>query len=81
MPDESSTPTSAQKTAATLLRHKEERRAESLRQIQAQTEDGTLVISHMTVAQHETASEVARQTRAGNQARGKRYRAPDKRDA
>ena len=67
---------SAHKAAATVRRNKEERRAESLRQIRAQTADGTLVVRQMTVAQHEAASEAARRTLAENEARRKRYRAP-----
>jgi hypothetical protein len=46
----------AQKAAATVLRHKDERRAERLREIRAQIADGTLVIRQMTDAEHETAS-------------------------
>jgi hypothetical protein len=63
-----------QKAAATRRRHVEERRAESLSQIQAQIADGTLVIRHMTVAQHKAASEVVRQTLARKEARGVRPR-------
>jgi hypothetical protein len=37
-------PTAAQKSAATVMRHKEERRAESLNEIRQQTADGTLFI-------------------------------------
>ncbi len=71
---------SGQKAAATARRHKEERRAESLHQIKVQTADGTLVVSQMTAAQHEAASETARETFARNQARGKRYKSPSTRD-
>jgi hypothetical protein len=70
-------PTAAQKSAATVMRHKEERRAESLDDIRRQTADGTLVIRQMTAEQHDAASEVARQTRTRNDSRVKRYRAPD----
>jgi hypothetical protein len=71
---------SGQKAAATARRHKEERRAESLHQIKLQTADGTLVVSQMTTAQHEAASETARETFERNQARGKRYKSPSTRD-
>jgi hypothetical protein len=71
---------SGQKAAATARRHKEERRAESLHQIKVQTADGTLVVSQMTTAQHEAASETARETFARNQARGKRYKSPSTRE-
>jgi hypothetical protein len=57
------------KGVATVRRRKEERRAERVRDIRAQTADGTLVVRHMTDAQHEVASEDARQTFARNQAR------------
>jgi hypothetical protein len=58
-------PTSpAQRGMATLRRHKDERRAESLRQISAQIADGTLVVRHMTEQQQKAASQLARQTRA-----------------
>jgi hypothetical protein len=70
-------PTAAQKSAATVARHKDERRAESLQRISEQTADGSLVIRHMTTEQHDAASEVARQTRTRNDARVRRYRAPD----
>jgi hypothetical protein len=69
-------PTSAQKSAATLRRHKQQRRAESLDDIRRQTADGTLVIRQMTAEQHDAASEDARQTRTRNDSRTKRYRAP-----
>jgi hypothetical protein len=55
---------SRQKAAATVQRHKKERRAESLRQIQAQTADGSLVVTHMTEAQRE-------ESRAARQAPGR----------
>jgi hypothetical protein len=71
---------SGQKAAATARRHKEERRAESLHQIKVQTADGTLVVSQMTTAQHEAASETARETFERNQARGRRYKSPSTRD-
>jgi hypothetical protein len=67
----------AQKTAATVLRHKEERRAESLRQIQTQTDEGTLVIRHMSDDERAAASQAARQTRSRNEARTRRYKSPD----
>jgi hypothetical protein len=67
----------ARKTAATVLRHKQERRAESLREIQTQTDEGTLVIRHMSDEEQAEASEAARQTRARNEARTRRYRSPD----
>ena len=67
----------ARKTAATVLRHKQERRAESLREIQAQTDEGTLVIRQMSDEEQAEASEAARQTRTRNEARTRRYRSPD----
>jgi hypothetical protein len=67
-------PTTAQKTAATVRRRKEERREESLRQIRAQTADGTLVIRQMTVEQQDAASALAGRTRERNDARTRRYR-------
>jgi hypothetical protein len=70
-------PTAAQKSAATVMRHKEERRAESLDDIRRQTANGTLVIRQMTTEQHDAASETARQTRTRNDSRVKRYRAAD----
>ena len=69
--------TAAEKSAATVARHKDERRAESLQRISEQTADGSLIIRHMTTEQHDAASEVARQTRTRNDARVRRYRAPD----
>jgi hypothetical protein len=87
MPTKSSTPaetpssvldappvTTAQKTAATVLRRKEERRAESLRQIRAQTADGTLVIRQMTDEQRAAAAQLAGQTRQRNDGRARNYR-------
>ena len=71
--------TTASKTAATVLRHKQERRAESLRQIRAQTDEGTLVIRHMSDAEQAVASQAARTTRARNEARTRRYQSPDDR--
>jgi hypothetical protein len=69
----------AKKTAATVLRHKEERRAESLAHIQTQTDDGSLVIRHMSEEEQAAASQAARSTRTRNEARTKRYRSPDDR--
>lgn len=71
--------TTAKKTAATVLRHKEERRAESLRHIQTQTDDGSLVIRHMSDEEQAAASQAARTTRTRNEARTRRYRSPDDR--
>jgi hypothetical protein len=62
MPSESSNPTlralpadtlsrAAAKGAATLRRHRQERRADSLAQIRSQIADGTLVVRQMTVAE------------------------------
>jgi hypothetical protein len=69
----------AKKTAATVLRHKEERRAESLAHIRSQTDEGTLVIRHMSDDEQAAASQVARTTRTRNEARTRRYRSPDDR--
>jgi hypothetical protein len=66
----------AKKTAATVLRHKEERRAESLAHIRTQTDDGSLVIRHMSEDEQAAASQAARTTRARNEARTRRYRSP-----
>lgn len=49
----------SQKGAATVRRHKQEQRAESLDQIRAQIADGTLVVRQMTVEQHKSASQAA----------------------
>jgi hypothetical protein len=67
----------ANKTAATVLRHKEERRAESLEHIRTQTDDGSLVIRHMSEEEQAVASQAARTTRTRNEARTRRYRSPD----
>jgi hypothetical protein len=67
----------AQKTAATVLRHKQERRAESLAHIRSQTDEGTLVIRHMSDEEQAAASQAARTTRTRNEARTRRYRSPD----
>jgi hypothetical protein len=69
----------AKKTAATVLRHKQERRAESLREIRTQTDEGSLVIRHMTDEEQAEASQVARQTRKRNEARARRYQSPNSR--
>jgi hypothetical protein len=69
----------AKKTAATVLRHKQERRAESLAHIRSQTDEGTLVIRHMSDEEQAAASQAARMTRSRNEARTRRYRSPDDR--
>ena len=69
----------AKKTAATVLRHKQERRAESLAHIRSQTDEGTLVIRHMSDEEQAAASQAARTTRTRNEARTRRYRSPDDR--
>jgi hypothetical protein len=69
----------AKKTAATVLRHKQERRAESLAHIRSQTDEGTLVIRHMSDEEQAAASQAARMTRTRNEARTRRYRSPDDR--
>jgi hypothetical protein len=69
----------AKKTAATVLRNKQERRAESLAQIRSQTDAGTLVIRHMSDEEQAAASQAARTTRTRNEARARRYRSPDDR--
>ena len=70
MPSESSTPTTDQanntlqplranarsRGAATIQRHKDERRAESLAQIRAQIANGTLVVRQMATAQRKTST-------------------------
>jgi len=60
---------SAVKAAATVRRHREERRAESLDQIRDQIAAGTLVVRQMTAAQLQAASEATRLTQARNEAR------------
>ena len=67
----------AKKTAATVLRHKAERRAESLAHIQTQTNNGSLVIRHMSEEEQAAAAQAARSTRTRNEARTRRYRSPD----
>jgi hypothetical protein len=57
------------KAAATLRRHKEERRIDSLTQIRAQIAAGTLVVRQMTPEQREAASEATRKAQARNEAR------------
>jgi hypothetical protein len=52
------------RAVATVQRHRQERRAESLAQIQAQIADGTLVVRQMTTAERSSASGAARLTRA-----------------
>jgi hypothetical protein len=69
----------AKKTAATVLRHKQERRAESLAHIRSQTDEGTLVIRHMSDEEQAAASKAARTTRTRNEERTRRYRSPDDR--
>lgn len=59
----------AAKGVATLRRHAEERRAEKLMDMRAQTANGSLVIRQMTAAELEIASQTAQQTRARNVAR------------
>jgi hypothetical protein len=54
----------AQKGAATLLRHKNERRVDRLDEIRAQIANGTLVIRQMTDAEHKAAAPAAGETRA-----------------
>jgi hypothetical protein len=71
--------TAATKSASTVQRHKDERRAERLSEIRGQTAAGTLVIRQMTVEEHDAASELARETRTRNEARLGRYRAPGER--
>ena len=78
-PSGDSRSTTAKKTAATVLRHKQERRAESLAHIRSQTDEGTLVIRHMSDAERAAASQAARATRTRNEARTRRYRSPDDR--
>jgi GTP cyclohydrolase III len=70
----------SQKRAATLLRQKDERRADSLDQIRAQIADGTLVVRHMTVVEHKAASQTARGTLARNEARREHAKALYNRD-
>lgn len=60
---------SAQKGAATIRRHKEERRADKLDHIRSQIADGSLVVRQMTAGQLKTASRDARRTLARNEER------------
>jgi hypothetical protein len=71
---------SSTKAAATVRRRKEERRSDQLREIGLQIADGTLVVRHMTVAQHEEASEAGRQASERMEARVKLNRAHYNRD-
>jgi hypothetical protein len=68
--------TASEKSAATITRRKDERRAESLQRISDQTADGSLVVRQMTTEQHEVATEAARQTRTRNASRVRSYRSP-----
>jgi hypothetical protein len=68
------------KGADTVRRHKEERRAERLRDINLQIADGTLVVRQMTVAQREAASRAAARVAERHQARRKVNPGRDKRD-
>jgi hypothetical protein len=68
----SDTPTStgpANKGAATMRRREQERRATRLDDMRVQIADGSLVIRQMSVAEHETAQQVASDAGARNQAR------------
>jgi hypothetical protein len=69
--DEQQRSRSAAKTAATVRRRKEERRTDKLDQIQDQIADGTLVVRQMSAAEHEAASEVARQRLEAREKRGR----------
>ena len=53
----------ATKAVATAQRHRQERRAESLAQIQAQIADGTLVVRQMTTDERSAASGGVRRIR------------------
>jgi hypothetical protein len=81
VPPDDSPRTSAQKTAATVQRHKQERRAERLSEISAQTADGTLIVRQMTASEHDAASEDAREVRERSDARRKGYRSPGERES
>jgi hypothetical protein len=77
MPTETPEPNNSRhKAAATVQRHKKERRAESLRQIRAQTADGSLVVTQMTDAQREE-SRAARQAPERGQSRRPADTLPD----
>jgi hypothetical protein len=52
-PTANTAPSPAQKGVATVRRHKDERRAELLHDIDAQIANGTLVVRQMTAAEHE----------------------------
>ena len=71
-----SAPTVAQRTAATLVRRKEELRSKRLSEMREQIDDGTLQIRQMTVAERLAASKVARSIGERNQARQRRPRSP-----
>jgi hypothetical protein len=66
----------AERIAATVLRNKQQRRAERLSEIRSQTADGSLTIRHMTAAEHTAASEQVRVISKRNQIRQRRYRGP-----
>jgi signal transduction histidine kinase len=59
----------AAKGVATLERHRQERRAESLARMQAQIDDGTLVVRQMTTAERDAVSGAAPRTPAPAPAR------------
>jgi anti-sigma28 factor (negative regulator of flagellin synthesis) len=63
------------KGAATLQRHREERRADSLSQIRAQIADGTLVVRQMTADEHRSAAQAASLTLGRTTARRELSRA------
>jgi hypothetical protein len=65
----------AAKGAATRQRHKEAQRTDRLDQMRAQVDLGTLVIRQMTVAEHKTAQQAARDALAQTDARTKVNRA------
>lgn len=70
--------TGARKSAATVQRRRDERRAERLREIRAQTADGTLTIRQMTRQEHRGQIELARQARARHDLRPRGYTSPER---
>ncbi len=79
LPSENAAQTPGQRAATTIARHKQEARTERLLDIQARTDDGSLVVRQMTTEQHVVALELADLTRRRNAGR-RRYRSPGTND-
>jgi hypothetical protein len=77
-PSQAPSLTGAQKSAATVQRRRDERRAERLREIRDQTAAGTLTIRQMTRQEHRGQIELARQARARHDLRPRGYTSPER---